>query len=96
VVDTDAQWHKGRTEIKKYASKFRQRLFDSGHYESELSKLAMVYPDVAVATTRWNTTSGSGGLSARGMGLIVLRRNTQGWRIVAEQKTISRGEPPKK
>lgn len=94
VIDTQGQWHKGRHEIEKYLSAFRESIFKDGKYTSEVAKLALMYPDLAVATTRWTATSGSRDQSVRGMGIVVLQRDRKEWRIVAGQNTISRGNPP--
>jgi uncharacterized protein (TIGR02246 family) len=94
VVDTKANWSQGRDQIEKYLTDFRNDTFKTGRYTSEVAKLAFPYPDVAVATTRWRAHTGSENQTLRGMGIVILRRDSEQWSIVATQNTVSRGNPP--
>ncbi|MBC8164695.1 MAG: SgcJ/EcaC family oxidoreductase [Bryobacteraceae bacterium] len=94
VIDTKANWSRGRDQIEKSLSEFRNDTFKAGRYTSELAKLAFPYPDVVVATTRWRAHAGSESQAVRGMGIVILQRGHDQWSIVASQNTISRGTPP--
>jgi uncharacterized protein (TIGR02246 family) len=89
VVDTKANWSQGRDQIEKYLTDSATTRSRQGGTPRKSRKLAFPSPDVAVATTRWRAHKGSENQTLRGMGILILRRGSEQWSIVATQNTIS-------
>jgi uncharacterized protein (TIGR02246 family) len=90
LVDTSARWVEDK-QIASHIAKVQIPEFKHAVLTSGVERLVLMHPDLAFAQLRWKLErSDSPGAQTRGMGLRVLQRTGDSWRILVAEDTIIR------
>ncbi len=78
---SSGEWRKGRDEVVRGAMASSQRT--GGTRSIDVESIRMITPDVAIVDGRYNLTGLASGQTRRMWTTLILKRTSQGWRIVA-------------